>query len=111
MGGTNGPAVAKKLKEIKPKINIIFLTAHSEYARDAFELFPSGYILKPVTSEALERAFMNLRYPVDPKTSARPYLRHLNDDLRRTLKEAGADDAIIKQRGSIAVVPEKIVFD
>ena len=70
MWGMNGLTVAKKLKDDNPKINIIFVTAYSQYAAEAFELYPSGYILKPVTKEAIEREIKNLRYPPDPKNTA-----------------------------------------
>ena len=73
MWGMNGLALAKELKEINPKINIIFVTAYSKYASDAFGLYPSGYVLKPVTKEAVEREIENLRYPIDSKSSARVY--------------------------------------
>jgi len=39
------------------------------------------------------------------------YLRKLISDLSRALKEIGTDDAIIKRRGSIAIIPDKIVCD
>jgi len=71
MWGTSGLAVAKKLKDLFSRINIIFVTAFSEYASEAFELYPSGYILKPVTKEAIERELDNLRHPVDSKSSAK----------------------------------------
>ena len=71
MWGMNGLAVAKALKESNPKINIVFVTAYSKYASDAFELHPSGYILKPVTKEAVEREIENLRHPVEQKAGAR----------------------------------------
>jgi len=68
-----GLEVAKELKEYNPKINIIFVTAYSEYASQAFEHYPSGYVLKPVTKETVEREIKNLRYPVDLKSDARLY--------------------------------------
>jgi len=69
--GMNGLAVAKELKDHNPKINIIFVTAYSKYASEAFELHPSGYILKPVTKEAVEREIENLRHPVEQKMLVR----------------------------------------
>jgi two-component SAPR family response regulator len=71
MPGTSGLAVAKKLKDFYPNINIIFVTAHSKYASEAFGLHPSGYILKPATKESIERELENLRHPVEIKKDAR----------------------------------------
>jgi len=71
----NGLEVAKELKEINPKINIIFVTAYSQYAREAFDLHPSGYILKPVMKEAVEREIENLRHPINQKINAQIYVQ------------------------------------
>ncbi|MCL2820841.1 MAG: response regulator [Oscillospiraceae bacterium] len=71
--GISGLAVAKKLKEYNQKINIIFVTAFSEYASEAFDLYPSGYVLKPVTHEAVKKELENLRHPVDRKSNALLY--------------------------------------
>ncbi|MCL2637249.1 MAG: response regulator [Oscillospiraceae bacterium] len=73
MWGMNGIAVAKKLKDYNPRINIIFVTAYTEYAIEALGLYPSGYILKAVTKEAVAREIENLRYPVELKSNARVY--------------------------------------
>ncbi|MCL2801104.1 MAG: response regulator [Treponema sp.] len=73
MWGMNGLELAKELKDYNPKINIIFATAYSEYAAKAFGLYPSGYLLKPVTKEAVEQEIKNLRYQPDQKSSARFY--------------------------------------
>ena len=75
MSGMNGITVAKELKDLNPKINIIFVTAHSQYASEAFTIYPSGYILKPVTEEAVLLEIANLRYPFNPKTNARIYIQ------------------------------------
>ena len=49
MRGMNGVEVAKRLKEINPRMNIIFVTGFSEYKGDAMDMKASGYIMKPVT--------------------------------------------------------------
>jgi len=66
--GMSGLEVAKALKDIYPKINIIFVTAYKKHAKEAFDLYPSGYVLKPVTKSAVLREINNLRYPVEYKT-------------------------------------------
>lgn len=67
MPGMNGLELSQKLKEIRPDTNLLFVTAYSEYAMDAFSLYPSGYLLKPLDAGALEKAFQNLRNPVEQK--------------------------------------------
>lgn len=74
MPGMDGLTMAKQIKQISPDTNIIFVTAYSKYAVDAFSLYVSGYLLKPLTVEAVRQAFQNLRIPVrmeEPKIVVR----------------------------------------
>ena len=47
MPGINGLEFALRLKQISPETKIIFVTAYSEYALEAFRIHANGYILKP----------------------------------------------------------------
>ena len=64
MPGMNGLELAKRIKDKCADINIIFVTAYSEYALQAHEIYCSGYLLKPIRKSAVEKAFANLRHPV-----------------------------------------------
>ncbi|WP_066684387.1 response regulator [Christensenella intestinihominis] len=64
MNGVDGLLLASRLKEWNPKTNIIFVTGYSDYAKDAFSLYASGYILKPARPESIVDALENLRFPV-----------------------------------------------
>ena len=70
MRGMNGVEVAKRLKEINPKLNIIFVTGFSDYKADAMDMRASGYIMKPVSEEEVERELSDLRFPIIPKDDA-----------------------------------------
>lgn len=65
MAGMDGIELALKLKEINPLINIIFATGFSEYMKQGFEMHASGYLLKPVSADAIRRELENLRNPVE----------------------------------------------
>ena len=65
----NGIQLAKKIKAINPKINIIFVTAYEDYALNAYNLHASGYIVKPVNEDKIRREFDNLRYPIEIKAT------------------------------------------
>ena len=74
MGPKNGIELAKTLSEYCPRVNIIFVTGHKEYAMDAYGVYPSGYLLKPVSEKDVRDALSKLRYPVDveqPKEAKR----------------------------------------
>lgn len=52
----DGLAVARALSQRASKPSVIFVTAHDEFAVEAFDLDAVDYVLKPVTPERLERA-------------------------------------------------------
>lgn len=62
--GVDGLTLAKSIKKINPKVNIIFLTVcdEKEYAKEVLKIKPSGYLLKPAKREQLETELNNLRY-------------------------------------------------
>ena len=64
MTGMNGIRLAKSLKGVNPKVNIVFVTAYDAYAFDALKIRASGYISKPVTKEKVLIELENLRNPV-----------------------------------------------
>ena len=55
MRGMGGLALAEKIIEVRPNCKIIFCTGFAEYAVEAFQLHASGYLLKPITAEAVQR--------------------------------------------------------
>lgn len=57
-----GTEVALQLKTLQPKINIIFVTAYSNYVSDAMRMHASGYIQKPVSPDDIRREIADLRY-------------------------------------------------
>ncbi len=52
----DGLAVARALTGRKPRPAVIFVTAHENFAVEAFDLDAVDYVLKPVTPDRLERA-------------------------------------------------------
>ena len=55
MRGIGGLGLAEKLLELQPGCKIIFCTGYKEYAVSAFQLHVSGYLLKPITAEAVQK--------------------------------------------------------
>lgn len=62
----SGLTLAKKIRELFSRANIIFVTVCSEkeFAKEVMDVRPSGYITKPVTGERISEELRNLRYPV-----------------------------------------------
>ena len=65
MPGMNGIELARELKMLNPRINIIFATGFSEYMKEGIDLRMSGYVFKPVTPEAIRQELENLRNPIE----------------------------------------------
>jgi two-component system response regulator AlgR len=53
MPGDSGLTLAAQLRQQQPGIHLIFVTAHAEYALDAYRVAPLDYLLKPVSRDRL----------------------------------------------------------
>ena len=172
MPGINGLDFAVRIKQLSPRTRIVFVTAYSEYALDAFRVHANGYILKPMNamrvleevkgtakeedSESVPdtlkiKCFGNfevywkgrplqfarrqtkelLAYLVDRKGASctmeeiaaamwedtpnqkntQAQLRILISDLRHTLENIGMEDLVIRRRGQVAVMTDKLDCD
>jgi len=63
MGTVSGLDVCRKLLDVNPRTNVVFLTAYSGYSLDAWSTGASGFMLKPITPESVREQLKNLRYP------------------------------------------------
>lgn len=55
MRGIGGIALAEAILKIHPECKIVFCTGYGEYALDAIQLRCSGYLIKPITADAIQR--------------------------------------------------------
>ncbi|MDO5837119.1 MAG: response regulator, partial [Methanobacterium sp.] len=53
--GIGGIELAKEIHRLQPECGIIFCTGYEEYALQAFGVQALGYLLKPVTEEAVQK--------------------------------------------------------
>lgn len=68
MRGMGGIELAKKLREINPKCRIVFCTAHPDYALEAFGVHADGYLIKPITAEAVSKELDRFESYKEPDT-------------------------------------------
>ncbi len=64
MGRVSGLNVCRELLAIHPRTNVIYLTAYREYSFDAWATGACGFLLKPLTVDAVWEALTRLRYPL-----------------------------------------------
>ena len=171
MPGMHGLDFAVNLKKICPDTRIVFVTAYDKYAVAAFKLKAHGYLLKPLTEEALKEEISYLpekkwggtnerlevrcfghfdvlfngepviftrkqtkelfAYLVDrqgavctsgeiaealwegesPEKNEMQMIRNLVSDLKKTLKDIGKEDVLIRQHRQLAIRKEMIDCD
>ena len=68
MRGMGGLALAEKIMEIQPQCKIVFCTGYEEYALNAIQLRCSGYLIKPITQEAVQKEIDHIKSK-SPETS------------------------------------------
>ena len=61
MRGMGGLALAEKITEIHPECKIVFCTGYEEYALNAIQLRCSGYLMKPITPEAVQKEIDHIK--------------------------------------------------
>jgi len=85
MPGMDGLAVAREIGLNKAAINpvpaVIFVTAHEDFAVEAFDLDAVDYVLKPVGAERLERAIARALARAQTRGAARGDMRPAPPDL------------------------------
>ena len=62
MGKVSGLDLCRDLLTINPYMNVIFLTAYAEYSFDAWDTGACGFLLKPISEEAVKRQLAKLRF-------------------------------------------------
>ena len=70
MPKTTGMQLAEALHRLKNPPAIVFVTAYSEYALEAFDVDAVDYLMKPVETDRLERALDKVQARLKPQTSA-----------------------------------------
>ena len=61
MRGLGGLGLAEKLMNLHPHCKIIFCTGYEEYAVSAFQLHASGYLMKPITAESVQKEIDHIK--------------------------------------------------
>ncbi|MEV4319982.1 LytTR family DNA-binding domain-containing protein [Actinocrispum sp. NPDC049592] len=72
MPGLSGLDVARLLSRFADPPTVVFVTAHDEFAADAFDLKAVDYLRKPVRPERLSEAVHRVLHAVDERRGPRP---------------------------------------
>ena len=61
MRGIGGLALAEKIGQMQPDCKIVFCTGYEQYALDAIQLRCSGYLIKPITAQAVQKELDHIK--------------------------------------------------
>lgn len=61
MHGMDGLELAERLRTLHPGLPVVFCTGHREYAYDALQLHASGYLMKPIKPDAVQREIDHIK--------------------------------------------------
>ena len=64
IGTASGLDLCRKLLEINPCTNVIYLTAYPDYSLDAWNTEACGFMVKPLTPEGVRMQLKKLRFPL-----------------------------------------------
>ena len=64
MGKTSGLDVCRRILEISPETDVVFLTAYKDYSLEAWSTGACGFLVKPLSAADVARQLQLLRYPM-----------------------------------------------
>lgn len=64
LGMSSGLDLCRELIKINSTTNVVYLTAYMEYSFDAWATGACGFLLKPLSAEAVKEQLSRLRYPI-----------------------------------------------
>lgn len=91
----NGMELANILKKNYPNIKIIFITAHKNYAVDAFEIKAYDYILKPFSKKRIINLFTELENLDHNKEKLIDYTKN-NSNIKNTYIQSNLDKNVLQ---------------
>lgn len=78
MPDMDGLTLANSLRSLRPDFHIIFMSSSKDFALQAYDAHPYGYLVKPCSYEALSALLGNLMQ----KVRCIPVMRHISCQLR-----------------------------
>lgn len=114
MPGQDGLEFAHSLRQTQPACQVVFVTAHSDYALHAFDLNATDYLTKPVRRERLQAALLKVN---ERKALNQPPVEQAGQTVHAdTVADVGMPHSpvaslILKERGRVQrVLLEDVVF-
>ncbi|WP_188397870.1 response regulator [Sporomusa sp. GT1] len=113
MPTANGLDAARKMRQYQNNLTVVFVTAHNQFALQAFEVDAIDYIVKPVIKRRLDATIEKIMGKI-PQAAYEPLPKRRGEFFNRLLKGAPTNDQEIagqaQQLGLDASQPFSLFF-
>jgi two-component SAPR family response regulator len=103
IGADDGLELARSLRSLNTKLDIVFTTSHSEFAIEAYDVYPLDYMVKPISrmrlAQTVTRATSRLNASSDEIGDRTPN--------RLTVRGLGGFEVNSKQAGAVKWISKK----
>lgn len=65
----DGIQLARRIREIRPDTDVVFVTGYPQYAVDAWAIHARGYLIKPISPERLQEEVTHIQSIRSKKTA------------------------------------------
>ncbi len=111
MPGMNGMEAARRLHELATPPAVIFTTAYSEYALEAFDQQAVDYLLKPIRKDRLKQALQRAHSLFDDNMESSELSSDGSDDSDGTKNKPARTHIGVTLHGEVKLIPvNKIYF-
>lgn len=97
MPGMDGIECARRIADIDPRAILIFVTAHEQYMREAFEVYAFDYLVKPFDLKRVAETFERIRQIRSPRDEEEP-------PPAPPISRTGLNKLMIRQREGVCLV-------
>lgn len=112
-----GLELAKRLKALNRKTEIVFVTAYGQYALNAFEVRATGYLLKPYCRADIERELENISFLEENRSGKKVCITTMPDLLvtingKNIFKGHNKQEelfALLVDRGKVGVTKNEVL--
>lgn len=107
MGQIHGIELARHIKSIYPNILVIFVTGHTEFALEGYEVYPVDFLIKPINILRLERALNKVKEIKSSRLIKNDYKIGINVDCGIKMVNISDILYIEKQGRKVSIVCKK----
>jgi two-component SAPR family response regulator len=99
----DGLELARSLRSFRADLDIVFMTSHTEYAMDAYDVYPLDYMVKPISRKRLTQTIARA---ASQRSVSSDYPVVLSSN-QLTVRGLGCFEASSKQAGAVKWISKK----